>query len=110
MLNDNVSVADLSFDQLDESRWWIKLSLYIDIFRQEASFQRKRSGRVSLREENQLGIYVDANQCEIIGRGRYNGSDVRDPDGQPMKVHRCDGRGKVYHLGVKSMTRRGRLN
>ena len=48
-------------------------------------------------------IHIGADQCEIIGRIRYNGSDAFDPDGRPMKVHKCDGRGKVDCVLVKSM-------
>jgi uncharacterized protein YrrD len=43
LLNDVVSAAELSSDQLapsPNSTCWIKLSLYIDIFKEEASFQR----------------------------------------------------------------------
>ncbi len=34
-------------------------------------------------------IYAD--QCEIIGRSRYDGSDAFGIDRQLMKVHKCDG-------------------
>ena len=44
--------------------------------------------------------------CETIGKTRYNGSDVCDPDGQPMKVHKCDGHGKADCAFVKSMFKR----
>jgi hypothetical protein len=35
-----------------------------------------------------------------------DGSDECDPDGQPMKVHKCDGHGKVDCVLGKSMCRR----
>lgn len=51
-------------------------------------------------------IQVGADQCEIIGRRRLNGSDARDSDGQLAKVHKCDGHGKADHAFVESMFRR----
>ncbi len=79
--------------------WVIVLHIYI--CRKEASFQRRVdvwSGG-SARKDKKLRIYVGADQCEIIGRRRSNGSDACYPHGQPMKVHKCDGHGKVdrYH-------------
>lgn len=40
---------------------------------------------VSLGEIKKLRICVGAGQCEIIGRGRYNGSDACEPDGKPIR-------------------------
>ncbi|MGA2223165.1 MAG: hypothetical protein ABSH41_01820 [Syntrophobacteraceae bacterium] len=42
---------------------------------------------------------------EIIGRRRDNRSDACDPDGQAMKVHKCDRHGRVEFALVKSMFR-----
>jgi hypothetical protein len=80
----------------------------IHICREEASFQRREDGWSdgSVRRDEELRIYVGADECEIIGRRRYNGSDAYDPDGQPMKVHKCDGHGKVDWCVVESTFRR----
>jgi hypothetical protein len=82
--------------------------LHIHICREEASFQLRENvwSGGSARKDKKLRIYVGADQCEIIGRRRYNGSEACDPDGQSMKVHKCDGHGKVDHALVKSMFRR----
>ncbi len=58
---------------------------------------------MGLGEEDQLRNYVGADSCEIIDRSRYIGSDACDPDGQAMKVHKCDEHGKVDYVLVKSM-------
>ena len=49
----------------------------------------RESGR-----DKELMICVGAEQCEIIGRRRNNGSDACDPDGKFMRVHKCDGHGR----------------
>ena len=85
---------------------WI-IILHIHICREEPSFQRLKDVRFGESgRDKELIIYVAADQCKIIGRRQYNGSDACDPDGQPMKVHRCDGHGKVYCAPAKSMLRR----
>ena len=82
--------------------------LHIHICRQEASFQRPENvwSSGSGRRDKELRNCVGADQCEIIGRRRHNGSDAYDPDGQSMKVHKCDGHGKVDCVLVKLMFKR----
>jgi hypothetical protein len=69
----------------------------------KASFQRPEDVRPG---ESAKRICVDADQCEIIAGRRYDGSDACDLDEQLMKVHKCDGHGKVDCALVKSMFRR----
>ena len=59
--------------------------LYIYICREGASFQKAEDvlRGESARRDKALRICVGADQCEIIGRRRYNGSDAWDQDGQP---------------------------
>jgi hypothetical protein len=86
---------------------WI-IILGIHICREEASFQWPEgvwSGE-SGRRDKKLRICVGADPCEIIGRRRYDGSEASNPDGQLVKVHECDGSGKVDCALVRSMIRR----
>ena len=80
--------------------------LHIHICREEASFQRLEDVRFGESgRDKELRIYVAADQCWIIGRRQYNGSDACDSDGQPMKVHKCNRYGKVDRELVRSMFR-----
>ena len=66
---------------------WI-IILGIHICREKASFQRREDGWSdgSVRRDEELRIYAGADECESIGRKRYNGSDSCELDGYPMKV------------------------
>jgi len=84
---------------------WI-IILHIHICREEPSFQRLKDVRFGESgRDKELIIYVAADQCKIIGRRQYNGSDACDPDGQPMKVHKCNRYEKVDRELVRSMFR-----
>ena len=96
-----VSAGDLSFDQ--PQTYGGSNCFCIHIFREEASFQRPDGLWFS---ESARGIYVGSDQCEIIGRRWFNGSDECDPDGQLVKVHKCEGHGTVYRAFVQLMSRR----
>ena len=74
---------------------WI-IILGIHICREEASFQRPEdvspceSGR-----DKKLEFTLALTSMRSLAEDNIIGSDSCNPDGQPMKVHKCDGHGKV---------------
>lgn len=83
LLNNFVSVADLSFDQSAGSTVVDQIvTLHIHICREQASFQWLEDvGSGESGRDKEPRFCVDADQCEIIGTRRLNGSDGCGPDG-----------------------------